>query len=344
MARRRVRVYHVTTYSLSLLLAALFSATVALSAQGGADTARITILYDAFGKDPALGKGWGYSAFVEYGGKRILFDTGDNPEILAKNAKARGVDLSRLDFAILSHRHGDHMGGMDYLLRVNPNVKIYAPKENFGVYGSSLPGTFFRRDESLAREERYYDGSPPPTMKFGSAWPHAHFELIESTTQIAPGIHLISLVSQKAGTLELRELSMAIETPDGIVLMVGCSHPGIENIVRAAAAIKARIHLVIGGLHLVTANDSEISEVTASLHDTWKVAYVAPGHCTGEPAFAALKRAFGDQYLYAGLGTQLNIGATPVTAGPNRLPVDPSLERAAQGIPGGNLDLCLGCE
>ena len=312
MASRRFRVYHVA--ACSLLLAGFFSATVALATEAGADTVRITILYDAFGRRSPMEKDWGYSALVEYGGKRILFDTGDSPEILAKNSKVKGVDLSRLDFVVLSHRHGDHMGGMEYLLRINPNVRIYAPKENFGIYGFSLPSTFYRRDESLAPEQRYYDGSPPPVMKFGSAWPHAHFELIESTTQITPGIHLISLVSEKAGTLELRELSMAIETPDGLVLVVGCSHPGIENIVRAAASINRHIHLLIGGLHLVTANDSDIGEVVRSLHDTWKVDYVAPGHCTGEPTFAALKRAFGDRYLYAGLGTQLKIGATPVLA------------------------------
>src|SRR3954471_3433331 len=235
MASRRFRFFQIT--ACSLLLAGFFTATVALPAQADADAVQITILYDAFGKRSDMEKDWGYSAFVEYGGKRILFDTGDDPEILARNARAKGVDLSRLDFVVLSHRHGDHMGGMDYLLRVNPKVKIYAPKENFGVYGSSLPGTFYRREESLAPEQRYYDGSPPPVMKFGSAWPHAHFELIENTTQIAPGIHLISMVSEKPGTLELRELAMAIETPDGVVLVVGCSHPGIENILRATASI-----------------------------------------------------------------------------------------------------------
>jgi 7,8-dihydropterin-6-yl-methyl-4-(beta-D-ribofuranosyl)aminobenzene 5'-phosphate synthase len=310
MASHRFRVFQITTCS--LLLAGFFTATVALPAEAEADPVQITILYDAFGKRSNMEKDWGYSAFVEYGGKRILFDTGDNPEILARNAKAKGVDLSRLDFVVLSHRHADHMGGMDYLLRVNPAVKIYAPKENFGVYGSSLPNTFYRRDESLAPDQRYYDGSPPPVMKFGSAWPRAHFELIESTTQIAPGMHLISMVSEKPGTLELRELAMAIETPDGVVLVVGCSHPGIENILRAAASVSRHIHLVIGGFHLVAANDSDIGEVVTSLHDTWKVDYVAPGHCTGEPAFAALKRAFADRYLYAGLGTQLKIGATPI--------------------------------
>jgi 7,8-dihydropterin-6-yl-methyl-4-(beta-D-ribofuranosyl)aminobenzene 5'-phosphate synthase len=104
-------------------------------------------------------KDWGFAAVIEHDGKRILFDTGDNPDIVAKNAKAKGADLSKLDFVVMSHRHGDHMGGLDYLLSVNPKVKIYAPKENFGVYGSSLPGSFYRKDESLPPEQRYTPGS-----------------------------------------------------------------------------------------------------------------------------------------------------------------------------------------
>jgi 7,8-dihydropterin-6-yl-methyl-4-(beta-D-ribofuranosyl)aminobenzene 5'-phosphate synthase len=255
-----------------------------------------------------MDKDWGFAALIEYGGKRILFDTGDNPDILAHNAKAKDVDLSKLDFAILSHRHGDHMGGMEYLLSVNPRVRIYAPKENFGVYGFSLPGSFYRRDESLTPEQRYYDGAPPSVMKFGSAWPRANFELIEKTTEIAPGIHLIALISDKPTTLELRELSLAIDTPDGIVLVVGCSHPGIDKIVEAAASIDQRIHLIVGGLHLVVARDENIDKIVSILHDKWGVEYIAPGHCTGEPAFAALKRAFGERYLYAGLGTTIALG------------------------------------
>src|SRR6185295_13774960 len=193
MASTRFRGCHVA--ACSLLLVGFFSASLALAAEASTDTVRITVLYDAFGKRSAMEKDWGYSAFVEYGGKRILFDTGDNPQILAHNAKVKGVDLARLDFVVLSHRHGDHMGGMDYLLRVNPNVKIYAPKENFGVYGSSLPGTFYRRDAGLPSDQKYFDGSPPEVMHFGSAWPHAHFELVDNARDIAPGIHLISLVS-----------------------------------------------------------------------------------------------------------------------------------------------------
>ncbi len=86
--------------------------------------AQITVLYDAFGKNPALQKDWGYAALIEYNGKRILFDTGDNPEILAHNAKVMHVDLSRLDFVVMSHRHSDHMGGFTYLMSVNPKLSL----------------------------------------------------------------------------------------------------------------------------------------------------------------------------------------------------------------------------
>ena len=143
------------------LLLLVGCATTTSLASAGPSKAQITILYDAFGKKSAMQKDWGYAALVEYGGKRILFDSGNNPEILARNAKAKDIDLSKLDFVVMSHRHGDHMGGLAYLLSVNPKVKIYAPKEGFGVYGADLPSTFYRKDPSLAAEQRYYSGAPP---------------------------------------------------------------------------------------------------------------------------------------------------------------------------------------
>lgn len=274
------------------------------------EKAQITVLYDAFGKDPAMQKDWGYAALVEYGGRRILFDTGNNPDVLEQNARAKGVDLSKLDFVVMSHRHGDHMGGLSYLLKVNPRVKIYAPKEGFGVYGADLPSTFYRKDPSLPPEQRYYSGAPPEVMRFGSAWPGANFELIDKNAEIVPDIHLITLVSDKPGTLELRELSLAINTPDGMVILVACSHPGVDRIVAGAAAINPRIRLIAGGFHLVVTSDADVEKVVTALHDTYKVEYVAPGHCTGEPAFTALRKTFGDRYLYAGLGTTVELLST----------------------------------
>jgi 7,8-dihydropterin-6-yl-methyl-4-(beta-D-ribofuranosyl)aminobenzene 5'-phosphate synthase len=286
--------------------ATIFAAPLASAAPG---KAQITVLYDAFGKTSTMQKDWGYAALIECDGKRILFDTGNNPEILAQNAQAKGVDLTKLDFVVMSHRHGDHMSGLTYVLKVNPTVKIYAPKEGFGVYGSDLPSSFYRKDASLPEEQRYYDGAPPEIMRFGSAWPGANFQLVDKNLEITPDIHLISLVSDKPGTLELHELSLAINTPDGMVIVVGCSHPGIDKIVEAAGAINPRIHLIAGGFHLVVASDSDIEKIVTALRERFKVDYVAPGHCTGEPAFTALQKAFGDHYLYAGLGSTLALSS-----------------------------------
>ena len=107
---------------------------------------------------------------------------------------------------------------------------------------------------------RYFDGKPPEVMTFGSAWQGANFELIDKTTEIVPEITLIALVSDAPGTRELKELHSAINTPDGVVLVVGCSHPGLDKIVEAAATINPKIHLIAGGFHLVVASDDAISK------------------------------------------------------------------------------------
>jgi len=286
-----------------------------------AETTRITVLYDAFGKDSAMTEDWGYAALVEINGKRILFDTGGDPAIFAQNVKAKGVDLTKLDFVVLSHRHSDHVGGFSYLFKMNPKVKIYAPKEGLGgIFGSDIPSKFYRQDEALPAEMRYYGGTPPEIMKLGTAFPGANIQLIDKTTELVPGITLIALVSDAPGTKELKELSLAVNTPDGIVLVVGCSHPGIESIVAEAAKINPHIHLIAGGFHLVVAPDPVIEKIATTLHDTYRVDYIAPGHCTGEPTFAALQRTFGDHYLYAGLGTTLEPASTPRAASDRSAP------------------------
>ena len=268
---------------------------------------RVTILYDAFGGRAGLTRDWGFAALVEYNGKRILFDTGNNADVFAKNVRALGVDLKTIDFVVISHRHGDHTAGLNYVLRMNPGVKIYAPKEGFGVFGAALPGTFYRTDSTLPSRMRYFDGRPPVELTFGTPWPTAHFVWVDSATEVAPGVSIIATVSQKPGTLELRELSLALRTSNGLILIVGCSHPGIENIVEASTGVADHVYMILGGLHLVTTPDAEIERVAAALRNRWHVDRIAPGHCTGEPAFATLQRVFEAQYVYAGLGSTIDV-------------------------------------
>jgi 7,8-dihydropterin-6-yl-methyl-4-(beta-D-ribofuranosyl)aminobenzene 5'-phosphate synthase len=268
---------------------------------------RVTILYDAFSKSPAVTKDWGYSALVEYGGKRILFDTGNNAQILQHNAEALGADLRRLDFVVISHRHADHITGLTYLLSVNPTVKIYTPDESWGLFGKGVPNTFYRKDQSLPAGMRYFDGNPPAVLSSGSPWPQANFVPVSSTTEVAPGIYLVPTISQTPGTLELREISLAIRGPGGLIVVDGCSHAGVEKILEAVTKIDPHVHILFGGLHLVQAPDPEVARLSTALRDQWKLDYVAIGHCTGEPMFAALQKTFGERYIYAGVGTVVNI-------------------------------------
>jgi len=249
---------------------------------------------------------WGYSALVEIGGRRILFDTGNNSEIFAHNVAALGVDLRRLDCVVISHRHGDHTDGLRHVLSVNPSVTIYVPRDLY--FGGPTPKAVYERTvKELPAEMKYFQGRVPDSIPHGTPWAGARFALVGETKQIGADVFLVPTGSKVPGTLELPELSLCIRTPEGLVVVCGCSHPGIDAILDEAVKVDPRIRLIAGGLHLGAASDDKIESVVAALKDQYKIGGIAPGHCTGEPAFAALRRTFADRYLYAGLGTVLEL-------------------------------------
>ncbi len=268
---------------------------------------RVTILYDAFSDSKEIVKDWGFSALVEHDGKRILFDTGNNAEIFQRNVTSLGVDLTKLDFVVISHRHSDHTTGLKYLLKVNPKVPIYVAREVAGMFGGTLPGSFLRPASSLPPKMRYYEGSYPADVPTGKIFDEGNFILVDKLTEVAPGIFLVPTTSKNPGTLELRELTLAIKGPRGLMLVDGCSHAGIEEILQAASAIDSRFHVVFGGLHLVTTPEDQIDLLVANLKSKWKLEKIAPGHCTGEAAFLRLQKSYGEDYYYAGAGTRLEL-------------------------------------
>jgi 7,8-dihydropterin-6-yl-methyl-4-(beta-D-ribofuranosyl)aminobenzene 5'-phosphate synthase len=281
---------------------------VALLARSAFAADRVTILYDAFGGNQTLTRDWGFSAFVEHDGKRILFDTGNNPEIFEHNVKALNVDITKLDFVVISHRHTDHASGLKYLLRINPDVTVYVPADGAnGFGGSEIPPAFFRPEPSLPAKMRYFEGAYPEHPRLGKLYDTGHFVLVDKLTEVAPGIFLVYTVSRIPRTIELPELTLAIKGPRGLILVDGCSHSGIEEILQAASVVDPHTHIVFGGLHLVQTPVPDIDKLVDSLKNRWKLDEIAPGHCTGEPAFLRLQKAFGDGYLYAGVGTRLDV-------------------------------------
>jgi 7,8-dihydropterin-6-yl-methyl-4-(beta-D-ribofuranosyl)aminobenzene 5'-phosphate synthase len=214
---------------------------------------KVTILYDAFGESKALTKDWGYSALVEHDGKRILFDTGNDAAIFEHNVKAVGVDLTKLDFVVISHRHADHTTGLRYVLKMNPNVTVYGPADGGNGFGGlPFPKTLLRADESLPAKMRYFGGADPEHFAWGKLYDTGNFVPVNQLTEVSPGIFLVLTVSQNKGTLELPELTLAIKRPNGLLLVDGCSHAGIEAVLEAASAVDPRTEIVFGGLHLVT--------------------------------------------------------------------------------------------
>ncbi|WP_411280993.1 MBL fold metallo-hydrolase [Gemmatimonas sp.] len=267
---------------------------------------RLTVLVDAFGSQPALRQDWGYAALIEYGGKRILFDTGNDSAGFAENVQRLGVQLTRLDAVIISHRHGDHTAGLRYLLTVNPRVTIYVTEDE--AFGGPTPAVFFKQpDPSLPITMRYFNGAVPDVIPHGSAWTGANFIRVTDTMEIAPGFRVVRNISATQQFSETPELSLVIDTPTGQIVVVGCSHPGVERIVASVAARDPHISMVVGGLHLVTAPRPEVERLAMALRDTWKVERIAPGHCSGELTFAVLQRIFGANYRYAGVGTVIDL-------------------------------------
>ncbi len=286
------------------MLLAFLLAAASLGPRPAAPAA-ITIIYDAFGTQPGLTRDWGFAVLIEYHGKHILFDTGKDAAIFARNVRRLHIDFRHVDLVIQSHRHSDHIAGLQVVLRANPTVPIYAPREPFGPFGTSLPGSFYRRDPDLPDSMRYFGGQPPESIQAGTLWPGAHITVVDSSLALGPDIQLVLQVSDTPGTKELRELALVLKSPQGDVIVVGCSHPGIEHMLSGRADPRAPVQLLVGGLHLVAAPDSVVQALSLRLHDTWHLDAIAPGHCTGEPAFKALKAIFGDRYRYAGLGTRL---------------------------------------
>ena len=281
-------------------------------------------LYDAFG----YGKrgtvlDWGYSAIVHFNGKTILFDSGNDAEIFEHNVKALGVDLSKVDFAVLSHYHADHFSGFDYLLRVNPNVKIYLPDEP--ELGAPVDFKFSNESQDdlkgVAPEEMYFGGTKSSMVyRASGSFPHSNHEFVTSNREVAPGVFLIATHAPTMGFFDayppnskehpeldgLPELSLALKTEQGVVIVTGCSHTKVEEIIRITKQFVApNIDLVAGGYHLFPYDRQYVVNLAKLMKDNLGVRRVAPAHCTGNLAFKIFREQFGSNYAYAGLESEV---------------------------------------
>ena len=292
------------------------------------DERELTLLntYDAFGAPrEGLTQNFGFSTVIRYGGKTILFDAGSRADILAENLRRLGVSPSEIDYAVASHRHHDHIAGFDYILAQNPKIKLFLPPDFFG-FGAPLKFSFGGKEPdagaSLEQDQRYFAGKLDPKdheiVSTGRFW-KADITWVRESTEIAKGLRVLLTRSELMGTfvryppngekaklIGMPELSLTLTTSKGTVLVVGCSHSSVEEIVKGAvAAGPSSIDLVLGGFHLLPYTRSYVTQLATRLKTTYGVASVAPAHCTGHVAFDEFRKVYGDAYRFFGLGSKI---------------------------------------
>jgi 7,8-dihydropterin-6-yl-methyl-4-(beta-D-ribofuranosyl)aminobenzene 5'-phosphate synthase len=250
--------------------------------------------------DRGIGE-WGYSALVEVDGRKILFDTGANPDTVLHNAKVLGIDLSDVEDVVLSHNHGDHTGGLlalrQALMAVNPkamsrahvSANIFLPR--IGPQGD-INGLTPKRAvyERLGGQFVLHEGPAQiaPGVWFTGPVPRVHPETNWTTT---------GKIHTAAGDVEDNvpdDAALVFDTDEGLVVLTGCGHAGIVNISEYARKIAspAPVFAVIGGLHLLDKDDATVDWTGAQLKRLG-VRYLLAGHCTGIEATMRLRTALG---------------------------------------------------
>ncbi|HEX9915256.1 MAG TPA: MBL fold metallo-hydrolase [Candidatus Bathyarchaeia archaeon] len=231
---------------------------------------RFTILYDNNPFNDSCSTEWGFSCLVELGNETVLFDTGGDPEVLAHNVEALGVDLAEIDYLVLSHEHWDHVGGLSMVLAANSDVTVY------------LPESFPYHIKSRVR------GSGATLVETWNA------------TLICPGVATTRVLEA-----EPDEQALMVNTGGGLVLVTGCSHPGVQNLVRAAEnATGMDVSFVFGGFHLGGASRASLDSLVAELKELG-VDRAAPTHCSGDLARLAFSDGYGEGYVELGVGWRM---------------------------------------
>ena len=259
---------------------------------------RAVILIDNLSNNPDLTPEWGLAIYLEFEGRTYLLDTGAR-ENFAKNAETLGIDLSQVDFGVLSHAHYDHSDGMDTFFEQNAKADFWLrhpSKEN--CYGSHEMETIDYIGIKKGILETYKD----------------RIQYAEGKVELAPNVYLLGHTTPELdyyGQLyrmflkigdqyqydDFRhEQSLIFDTDKGLVVFNSCCHAGADTILLEAmqAFPGKQVHAIIGGFHLFESPAHAVREFGQRLQDTG-VERVVTGHCTGLDAYDILKDMLGDK-------------------------------------------------
>ncbi len=228
---------------------------------------RLSIVYDNHEFKQGLKADWGFGCVVEAEEEVLLFDTGGDSSILLDNMEALKIDPKKIKTIVLSHFHRDHTGGLQKLLQINNNVEVFIP-ESF-----------------------------PDSFKQGLKTAGARIREIKSSIQVGKGLYSTG----ELGTTII-EQSLIINTSKGLIVMTGCAHPGIVDILKHTKALfDKKIYLALGGFHLAWASEKELQEIMNSFRELG-VEKVGPCHCSGESGRSMFQEIYQADYIEAGVG------------------------------------------
>lgn len=232
----------------------------------------VKVVYDNYIKINGLQSDWGYAILIEGLDKTILFDTGTKPEIFESNFRNMGLDAGKVDFLVLSHEHGDHTGGIPAFVKKKTGIPVIIPYSFSSQFKKKMVG--YGLEPLLVRE---------PAMICKNLFTSGEFEY------------------------QIAEQSLVLNTKQGLVVMTGCSHPGIVEMLREIkSTFNKNIYMVFGGFHLLEKSDKEMQSIISDMKALGVVKCGAT-HCTGEPQIKMIKEAFGEDYFGLGVGNKIII-------------------------------------
>jgi 7,8-dihydropterin-6-yl-methyl-4-(beta-D-ribofuranosyl)aminobenzene 5'-phosphate synthase len=235
-------------------------------------TVKITILYDNRCGNSHFQEGWGFSAFIEHEGSKILFDTGGDLSSFSSNADKIPLSYQEITHLLFSHRHWDHITGFKEVVRkVSKETRLYVPR------------TF-----------------PWLLLRYGTAQLNK-IKVVRSFERIAPNTYSLVL----RGGWWLYEQALVLKTPQGLGIITGCAHPGIVNILtEAQRLLQTQISFVLGGFHNCFSSPERTKDVVKQFQEL-RVQKVAPCHCSGDHLIRQFQEAYGPNFFKVGTGSML---------------------------------------